>query len=352
MIIGIANNLYPPYGRGSGAEVIVIKTVQELRAAGHEVFVISTKPLKSKQEDSSDCYYFTSAYHSLASWSPFKKMAWHCQQLLFSGNRRRLNKILKERRPDLFVTHNLIGLGFSLPSLLFKLHIRHEHILHDIQLLHPSGLMYFGQEKIICSPLARFYQFFTRRAFKKADLIISPSRWLLNTHQERGFFKKQESRIQKNFQLDKPIKKEPKQPLNFLFTGQLEKHKGIDMLLRAWQEASLPEAKLSIAGGGSLAKMVAEQAEKQTNIHYLGYLDREGIDQALQKADIIIVPSLVYENSPTSLWEAAARGLCAIASDIGGIPEMKDELHLTLFPPGNLQALIAAIKEAADKKNK
>lgn len=348
MVIGIANNLMSPYGRGSGAEVIAEKMAAEYRLAGHEVFIISTKPKNEQMPDSHDHYFLPSSFSKLSQWSPLRKLNWHLSQLLLPWHRQKLKQIISARKPDIFITHNLIGLGYCLPKILYQNNIRHEHVLHDIQLLHPSGLMYWGQEKIITSPLAKIYQRLTRRALAHATQIISPSQWLLTLHQKHNFFKLQTCAVKLNFTLQKKEPKTISSPLHFIFTGQLEKHKGLTILLEAWKEAGLSatEAKLSIAGSGSMLKYVQAQVKSQTNLEYVGFLDRPGIEQLLQRSDVVILPSLVYENSPTSLWEAAAHGLRALASDLGGIPELKPFLELKLFPPGDVGALAASIKQS------
>ena len=349
MIIGIANNLYPPHGRGSGAEVIAAKMADELRREGHEVFIITTKPLQSSIKNTNNCYYLVSHYEQLANWPNFKKIAWHIGQLLFPPHQQALKTIIKTRKPDLVITHNLIGLGFFLPQLLYRQNIKHKHILHDIQLLHPSGLMYWQQEKIISSLAARSYQFLTRRAFKNTTQVQSPSQWLLNLHQQHNFFNQSINTVQPNFNLAKIQPKKINTPVRFSFTGQIEKHKGINTLISAWEKAGLSaeQAQLIIAGAGSLAQAVATKIKKFDNLQYIGYLDRHGINHLLDNTDVVVTPSLVYENSPTSLWEAAEHGCRALASDIGGIPELKPYLEMTLVPPGDIDALAQAFKQYA-----
>jgi len=346
MIIGMANNLFGKYGRGSGAEVIVEKMAADYRQQGHQVFIITTKPKGATDCDRDDCYYLPSNYHRLKDWSTPRKFLWHAGQLLLPGNCRKIKKILQARKPDLFITHNLLGLGASLPRLLKKYNIRHEHVLHDIQLLHPSGLMYWGQEHIISSPAAKIYQALTKHLLKNASLIISPSYWLLALHSQHGFFLNQTKKIRRNFNLKKITPSTLKKPINFVFTGQIEKHKGINILLSAWKQANLaPEtAKLIIAGDGSWADWLKKEVALINNIEYVGRLDRAGITALLEKSDVVVLPSLVYENSPTSLWEAAAAGKRAIASDIGGIPELSPYLNLLLIPPGDVYALAEAFK--------
>ncbi|MDD3285367.1 MAG: glycosyltransferase [Patescibacteria group bacterium] len=350
MIIGIANNLLGEYGRGSGAEVIAENMAADFRRQGHQVFIVTTKPKGAKNSDSDDIYYLESNYHRLKDWPASKKFLWHAGQLVLPGNCRQIKKILQDRKPNLFITHNLVGLGACLPRLLKKYGIRHEHVLHDIQLLHPSGLMYWGQEKIISSPAAKIYQAFTKYLLKNASLIISPSRWLLALHRQHGFFANQAKEIRPNFNLKKITPPALKKPVKFVFTGQIEKHKGIKILLLAWQQAALsPEtAKLIIAGDGSLAKWLEKETASIDNIDYVGRLDRSGIAALLDESDVLVLPSLVYENSPTSIWEAAAAGRRAIASDIGGIPELAPYLDLSLIPPDDVSALAKAMKTIID----
>lgn len=349
MRIGIANNLFPPFSRGSGAEVIAEMNASDLRAAGHDVFMVSTKPHKEEARDSSDHYFLDSAYFVLNKKPLPWRLAWHIGQLFFPWHLHKLNQILDERQPDLFITHNLMGIGFVLPRLLRVRGIRHEHVLHDIQLLHPSGLMYWGKEGLIKSLPAKIYQLTTRSVMMHAAKIISPSRWLLNIHQSCGFFTKQESAVEQNFNLIRKDTKLLNSPVRFVFTGQLEKHKGLSLLLNAWQEANLPAsvARLTIAGGGTLEKDIRQAAADLDNLDYAGLLSRDGIENLLTNADVVVVPSLVYENSPTSLWEAAVYGCRGLAADIGGIPELSPYLDLTLFAPGDRHALARAIIKMA-----
>lgn len=347
MNIGIVNNLYPPYGRNSGAEIVAHKMAEELQRDGNEVFIITTKTPADNRRDKNNIYYLDSRYEYLSSYGNLRKIFWHLAQLAYPCHHRRLKEIIEERKPDLVITHNLIGIGFHLPRLLAKRRIKHEHILHDIQLLHPSGLMYWGQEKIIDSLVARCYQIGTRWSLKKARRIVSPSRWLLSLHQEKGFFKNQESLVRANFQLKRQKTKILNRPVVFSFIGQAEKHKGLSILLEAWEKAGFKanEAKLNIAGKGSLSSRLEKESAGRQDIAYLNNLDREGVEKLLAATDVVVVPSLVYENSPTSLWEAAGHGLRAIASDIGGIPELSPFLDLKLVPPADSDALASAFKK-------
>lgn len=349
MKIGLANNLYPPYGRDSGAEVVSQNMALDLEKAGHSVFIITTQPKKAKRLNSKNIYYLKSNYEALNKFSLLRKLVWHLFQLIKAPHQKELRQIIEVEKPDLFITHNLLGLSFALPKILAQNNIEHHHVLHDIQLLHPSGLMYFGEEKKLNSFSAKIYQSFTKKIFKNTKKIISPSKWLLEKHQERNFFNHCEQEIIPNFKLEKIQPKKKSELVQFLFAGQLEPHKGIKLLLSAWQASGLSEseAQLSIAGSGSLNNLVESEAQKSTNINYLGHISRDRIKETLEAHDLVILPSLIYENSPTIIWEAAKYGLSAIAADIGGTKELDKYLNLKLFEAGNEAELVKLILTAA-----
>ena len=363
MKIALANNLYYPYNRG-GAETVVKKMIADLRAQNHEVILFTLRPKKnssseeasSKNVEISDenglkIYRFASNYSRLAEFSLFRKILWHGGDIFSFKKTTAIKKILTTEKPELIITHNLMGLGFLLPRAIKKLNIRHEHYLHDIQLLHPSGLMMFGKEKEVDSLSTKIYQFFTRQFFNSPAKVISPSAWLLKEHKQRGFFKDSAEEI-KRFNVIKE-----KESLNsdrdvaqkkqkFLFVGQIETHKGIILLIQAFKKARQIKSDifLTIAGDGSLLAEAKKIAGEDERIEFRGHLDSSEIKSLMEASDCLIVPSLCYENSPTTIYEAQAISLPIIAAKIGGIPEIV-ELKDRLFKPGDGDDLIKSILE-------
>ncbi|MCG3125765.1 MAG: D-inositol-3-phosphate glycosyltransferase [Phycisphaerae bacterium] len=80
-------------------------------------------------------------------------------------------------------------------------------------------------------------------------------------------------------------------------------------------------------------------------VMFTGRMPREGVRDALDAADLFVLPSLT-EGLPRALLEAMARGLPCIGSAVGGIPELLDEE--SLVPPGDPAALAARIAELVD----
>lgn len=356
MKIGLLHNLYGELSRG-GAENVVRLMAEELRTAGQSVFLITTKPAGSKSapEQNTDhdlkIYYLDSNFYNLARARQLYRFFWQISNIFSISQYFRIREILKKEKPDLVITHNLMGLGWLAPLALRRLKIRHEHFLHDIQLLHPSGLMILGQEKKIISLSARVYQTLTRFLFSSPAKIISPSHWLLDLHRQHGFFPYSVGEI-KPLQLNRPDaatghrSRDNMPPTNFLFVGQIEDHKGILFLIETFKDIKNQSIGLRIAGDGQRLAAAKNAAAGDKRIEFIGRLDRTGVQSEMAKSDYLIVPSLCYENSPTVIYEARAAGLPLIAADIGGIKEIIGP-HDRLFIAGDQEDLKKKISAVA-----
>ncbi len=80
------------------------------------------------------------------------------------------------------------------------------------------------------------------------------------------------------------------------------------------------------------------------DVRFLGY--RRELRPFFAAADLAVLSS-ENEGTPVSLIEAAAAGLPAVATDVGGVREVVAEETGTLVPPGDAAALAAAIVELA-----
>ncbi|MEI7620811.1 MAG: glycosyltransferase [Candidatus Falkowbacteria bacterium] len=338
MKIGVLNSLYQPYHRG-GAEIIASIMVSDLEKLGHEVFVISTSPKKSYQDNNN--YYLESKYYELNKIPTPLRLFWHINNLFDYKQKNRVKRIIKNEKPDLIITHNLMGLGLQLPKLFKGLKIKHIHIIHDIQLLHPSGLMFYQQEGLINSFFARKYQLITRNLIGSPAAVICPSEWLLGLHKEKGFFPQS---IKKT--IPNPVKTnylsrdKDRNKTGFLSVGLVSKHKGSDTLIKAFNQ--LPELKLTIIGDGDYLEEAKNIANN--NITFLGRLDYTKVQEYLLEASALIVPSLCYENSPTNIYQAVGSKLPVIGSNLAGTAELINKYGGLLFEPGNAEDLIEKIR--------
>lgn len=336
MKIALINNLYKPYQKG-GAERITEIMYHELVTLGHEVFIISTRPkIKSDQEEQ-NAYYLNSSYGDLNKHSYPFRLAWQIINLVNFQKYLAINKIIKKEKPDLVITHNLMGLGLLTPLAINKNKVKHLHVLHDIQLLHPAGLMYFGQENILNSLAAKIYQSLSRYFFSlsKNKIIISPSSWLLNLHQKYNLFTDCPSFVIPNPLLIKDNNQLVTKEKIFTFIGQLEQHKGVDLFIS--MAPLFPDYKFILIGDGSLMANLSKQ--QINNLEILGRQSSDAVSNIIAKSAAVIIPSRCYENSPTVIYEAYAVKTPVIAADLGGIPELIDKFGGLLFTPDNPESL-------------
>ena len=123
--------------------------------------------------------------------------------------------------------------------------------------------------------------------------------------------------------------------------------KGLDTLLDAFAKISHahPESKLAIVGGGpSLADLQARSQRLGVGDRCIFIPPTNEVAPLLKGIDIFVLPSL-SEALSNSLMEAMACGSTAVASDVGGNPELvvHGETGL-LFPARDVQALAGALK--------
>jgi glycosyltransferase involved in cell wall biosynthesis len=117
------------------------------------------------------------------------------------------------------------------------------------------------------------------------------------------------------------------EPFTLISVAGLDQpYKGTSILLNALGELRQRGApvRLRIVGSGTLMADLQCQARDLnvlSDVEFLGQLDRDGVRKALDSADLFVHPSLT-EGLPRALLEAMARGLPAVASAVGGVPEL------------------------------
>jgi glycosyltransferase involved in cell wall biosynthesis len=133
-----------------------------------------------------------------------------------------------------------------------------------------------------------------------------------------------------------------------LVVGFLTPRKGVDILLRAFAEAFdvEPGAVLEIAGEGPqlpFLKDLARTLGVADRVEFTGALTREGVRDAMARADLFVLPSFA-ETFGVVLIEALATGLAVIATRCGG-PEsfVTPELGM-LVEPGDVSGMAQALR--------
>ena len=133
----------------------------------------------------------------------------------------------------------------------------------------------------------------------------------------------------------------------FLFLGALSPHKGIDLLLDAWQPA---HGTLLVGGDGPLRLEVERRAAATPSVRYLGHLDDEGKRAAFVDAGWLVFPSRRAETFGLACAEALTAGRPIIAAARARPPMAADTSTLQFHDPAELSRLLArAARMPADE---
>lgn len=160
-----------------------------------------------------------------------------------------------------------------------------------------------------------------------AKKILSPSRFL------RGLFKSEfhdldiavinhgisYARIKKNKRYH-----QKGDDLTFCYAGTLNDHKGVHVLLGAFKNLPAENIRLKIYGSGPnpvYVNKLHDMGRKDRRIEFCGTYSENDVGEILSGVDVVIIPSIVYENYPLVLHEALACHTPVIASNIGGMAE-------------------------------
>lgn len=131
-----------------------------------------------------------------------------------------------------------------------------------------------------------------------------------------------------------------------VYTGRLDRAKGLDTLLAAWSLVveNRPQARLWLAGEGPYRNELEGQIEARglsMRAALAGVFD--AVDELLAAADLFVLPSR-EEGMSLALLEAMAAGVPVVASDIAGNRQLiRSGREGLLVPVDDPRALAAAI---------
>lgn len=258
-------------------------------------------------------------------------------------------------RPDIVHFQHLFKLSASLIALTRNLGIPTVITLHDYwllcyngQLLRPGlrvcrgplgGLRCPGCAELawpsVLRPLAYpllwpFFLYRTRvlrRALRRADVIFSPSARLADVFARHGF---PAGRILVcdygvNTSWTESVQRIPHPRLRFGYIGTIAPHKGLHVLLDAFNQLESDRAELRIYGDPTTVPSYTAKLREMANesvVRFLGPFNHDELARVFSDLDVLVVPSVWPENSPLTIHEARAARVPVLASDIGGMSEL------------------------------
>lgn len=196
-----------------------------------------------------------------------------------------------------------------------------------------------------------------REALAQADLVIAPSRFLA------GLFGEQLPQIRvvrlgiarERLQHIPPIRSGPVLRLGYI--GQIAPHKGVHLLITALK--SLPysdvTAELTIFGNTEQYPAYTRHLRRligdNPHIHLAGKFSHDQLPMVLSKVDVVVVPSIWYENSPLAILEAHAAGRPVVTARLGGMAELvRDGIDGLHFTPNDSRDLARQLQRLRSEK--
>jgi glycogen(starch) synthase len=136
-----------------------------------------------------------------------------------------------------------------------------------------------------------------------------------------------------------------------LFSGRLEKRKGVDLLIQAARRVidRLPDVHFLLAGAPHASLDLAPIKDEikrdgiDKNILFLGHLPWDDLLGYYYQADVFVLPSF-YETFGIVALEAMASGTPVVAWRAGALPEViTDGVDGLLVAPGDVEGLSCAM---------
>ena len=133
----------------------------------------------------------------------------------------------------------------------------------------------------------------------------------------------------------------------FGYVGELRREKHLDLLLRAFSAARLPDALLVIVGDGPCREelqVLTRELGISDRVRFMGRSDNP--TQVYASLDVFVMSSMT-EQMPMSLLEAMATGLPAICTDVGDIATMLSSGPPQVVPKDDAAAFAGAMERLA-----
>ena len=139
-----------------------------------------------------------------------------------------------------------------------------------------------------------------------------------------------------------------------LFVGRLDSQKGIVELIHAFSSlvSRQPDLRLVYIGDGPCQEQlqgIARDLALEDRILFAGACPSQKVAQWLAASNVLALPSY-KEGCPNVVIEALSCGRPVVATNVGGIPELVNEVSGVLIPPQDSEALASAIEIAMERK--
>lgn len=233
----------------------------------------------------------------------------------------------------LFTPNFIIPYGIKIPIISMI----HDVIFLDMPSINKNKIEYILKKHLL------------KRCTKKSKQVVTVSNFSLN--RIIHFFPKNKDKYVyhyngvadsfKNY-ISSGIKKD-----QIVYVGNIKKHKGLKILLEAYQKIDMNKIKLIIVGDDKDFRNGDEEVKeiiKKIDVTFTGRVDDDKLKEIISESKFLILPTL-YEGFGLTPLEALYLGTKPIISDIEVLKEVYTGLPVEFFKAGDIDDLAKKISE-------
>lgn len=200
---------------------------------------------------------------------------------------------------------------------------------------------------------------YIRKVYNQFNLILAPSRKIKTMLEQEQINKVSQYKFGVDIDTFHPDKRDldyrkqigaSDKDIVFLFVGRLHLEKGIDIILKSFQQLNKKNAFLLIAGDGNERQNVEKFVKENPNSYYTGFLkNREEMAKVYASSDILILPS-TSETFGMVYVEALSSGIPIVAIKNSGIVDELDPRYCFACNSNQIHDFVKGMEEAYDKR--
>ena len=375
-LVFLLNDFLPEHV--GGTEVHTAELALEFARLGHEALIVCTERDSSR----SDGDIREREYRGLRVLEVAHSREYACAEDTWEEPRQSalMARILREETPQLMHVQHFAQWGSAVLATAQNHGIPSVVTLHDYHLLCANACLLRADGSLCAGDCAQCLQGLpalraghgpfaleaaaaARRAWHAADLtraacVIAPSKFLAGKVLARGLCSADKlevlsSGVRGSWRDPQPS--DSRAPLRLAYVGGIYPSKGVHVLIEALAQMPRGLASLDIHGVlewfPSYVEHLRALCGESVDVRWGGRFEPEGIDALLDAADVLVAPSVWYENRPLSIQAAFRRGLCVVASNLGGMAELVEPGRGgELFPHGDAAALARTLTQLASDR--
>jgi glycosyltransferase involved in cell wall biosynthesis len=227
-------------------------------------------------------------------------------------------------------------------GLYLFVHRRQYDIIHVHQALYPAFISVFVGKQILGKPVLvktassgetsdikglkrfPFGSFQLKYLLKEMEFLVAVSKVSAKEFEQLRFPKERIVNIPNGVEVPKEDRTSYDQVIHVITTARLSREKGVDILLKAWENVFKEEKtrKLTIIGSGPLEeemKRMTQALNIGESVEFVGFVSN--VETYLKNADIFVLASRT-EGMSNALLEAMSYGFPCIATNVGGNSEL------------------------------